>query len=101
MKYKDRAVGTIRADLFVDGKFVVEVLARPGDVSPGDRSLVRAQLRASDLMLGLIINFAERRLKDGLVRVLNIEKLEREKGIAPAEHEEDDAGRAVNFDESH
>ncbi len=41
---------------------------------------LRGQLKAADLDLGLIINFAERRLKDGLVRVLNIDKINFERG---------------------
>ena len=28
------------------------------------------------------MNFAERRLKDGLVRVVNVEKIQREKGVS-------------------
>lgn len=73
--FKDKQVGTIATDLLVENRFVVELLARPGDIGSFERSVVRAQLKAADLELGLIINFAERRLKDGLVRVLNIDKL--------------------------
>ncbi len=94
--YKERQVGTIATDLLVENRFVVELLARPGDIGSFERSMVRAQLKAADLELGLIINFAERRLKDGLVRVLNIEKLniarDDESG---SEYEDDDEGEST------
>lgn len=101
VKYKDRKVGQTVADLFVDDKFLVEVMARPGEVGTFERLQLRAQLKAANLDLGLIINFAERRLKDGLVRVLNIEKLNAERGIGgdmdhAGEHEHDDSGGHVH-----
>jgi hypothetical protein len=70
----------------VGGRFLVEVLARPGEVTGLDRLVMRSKLRAADLELGLIINFSERRLKDGLVRVLNPEKL----GLTRKRDEEDE-----------
>jgi GxxExxY protein len=74
VKYKDREVGQVRADLFVDDLFLVKLLARPGPITV-ERIDLRAQLKAADVDLGLIINFSQKRLKEGLVRVLNIEKL--------------------------
>jgi hypothetical protein len=56
---------------------------------------VRSQLKAANLDLGLIINFAERRLKDGLVRVVNVEKITREKGIS---FDHDDGHDSHDFD---
>lgn len=73
--YKERDVGEHTIGLYVNNRFVVEVMAEPREVDGLDRAALRAQLRAADLELGLIINFAERRLKDGLVRVLNPDKL--------------------------
>ncbi len=90
--YKDKQVGTIATDLFIENRFVVELMARPGDIGSFERSSVRAQLKAADLELGLIINFAERRLKDGLVRVLNIEKLNIGKDDEGGEEFHDDDG---------
>lgn len=90
VKYKDQRIGDIACDLFVEDRFLVEVLARPGDVSTADRLALRAKLKAANLDLGLCINFAERRLKDGLVRVLNIDKINADRGIAPGEAEHDD-----------
>ncbi len=87
--YKDKSVSEAVADMFVDGKFFVEVLARPGAITTFERLALRAKLKAADLELGLIINFAERRLKDGLVRVVNIDKIQKEKGLS---FDDDDAG---------
>lgn len=107
VKYKEQTVAETTADLFVDGRFLVELMARPGDIGSFERSQLRAQLKAADLELGLIINFAERRLKDGLVRVLNIEKLNAGKeGFEGHEEGEEDAGegetsRGMDFDERH
>ncbi|MFO0834437.1 MAG: GxxExxY protein [Phycisphaerales bacterium] len=89
VKYKDKKVATTTADMFVDGKFLVMLLNRPGDVSGYERATLRAQLKAADLELGLIINFAERRLKDGLVRVLNVDKINAERGEDGDEYEDD------------
>lgn len=87
--YKGAKVGVAIADLFVEGKFIVTLLNRPGEIGGFERAQLRAQLKAADLDLGLIINFGERRLKDGLVRVLNIEKLNAER---EDEYEDDDSG---------
>ncbi len=73
--YRGKQVGTRVADLFIDGKFIADILAQRGEVGSMERTSLRAALKAADLELGLIINFAERRLKDGLVRVLNPDKL--------------------------
>ncbi|MCC6661437.1 MAG: GxxExxY protein [Phycisphaerales bacterium] len=73
--FDEQVVGQVVADLWVADRFIVEVMARPGEVTSYERALLRAQLRAADVELGLIINFGERRLKDGLVRVLNPDKL--------------------------
>ncbi len=73
--YRGQNVGECAADLVIENRFVVELLASRSEVSGGDRGGVRALLRAADMELGLIINFSERRLKDGLVRVLNPDKI--------------------------
>ncbi|MBX3382732.1 MAG: GxxExxY protein [Phycisphaeraceae bacterium] len=89
VKYKDAVIGTVGAALLVDGRFLLEIVSRPGQVSTHERLSLRAQLKAADMELGLIINFAERRLKDGLVRVVNVDKITREKGVAFEEHDEE------------
>lgn len=73
--YRGKEVGRRRADLLIDNRFVADLYAHRGEIGSGERSALRALLKAADMELGLIINFAERRLKDGLVRVLNAEKL--------------------------
>jgi len=91
--YKDKKVGEVTTDLFVGNRFIVGLLARVGQVGTPERSALRAQLRAADLELGLVINFGERRLKDGLVRVLNPDKLNALRAAREeleAEEEEDD-----------
>jgi hypothetical protein len=78
------------ADLFIAERFLVTVLAKPGEVGSYERAQLRAQLRAADVELGLIINFAGRLLKDGLVRVLNPDKLNIQRGHAGEGGEHDD-----------
>ncbi|MFI4871892.1 MAG: GxxExxY protein [Phycisphaerales bacterium JB061] len=73
--YKDNDLGGVAIDCFVEERFAVEILARPGQIGSLERLALRSKLRAADVELGLIINFSERRLKDGLVRVLNPDKL--------------------------
>lgn len=95
VKYQDQLVGQVTASLFVEDRFIVDLVARPGDVGTGERLQTRAKLRALELELGLIINFAQRRLKDGLVRVLNPDQLkelleERQKAQEESEYEDDE-----------
>lgn len=80
--FDEHVVGKTTADLWVADRFIVEIMARHGEIGSQERSALRAQLRAADVELGLIINFGERRLKDGLVRVLNPDKLNELKGDA-------------------
>ncbi|MFT3687241.1 MAG: GxxExxY protein [Phycisphaerales bacterium] len=75
IRYKDQSIGTAVADLFVDKRFLVEVLSQPGEVDSWQRLQLRAKLKAADLELGLILNFGGRLMKDGLVRVLNPDKI--------------------------
>lgn len=89
VEYRDKKVGEAVADLYVGDRFIVELMAFHGEIGSFERSVLRAQLRAADLELGLIINFGERRLKDGLVRVLNPDKLNAMRD-AEEHHEEED-----------
>jgi GxxExxY protein len=96
--YKDKQIGTTTASMVVEGRFVLELMSRPGEVSTHERLVVRAQLKAANLDLGLIINFAENRLKEGLVRVVNIEKIQRERGVAFDDQHDEGAGDSHDFD---
>ncbi len=89
--FDEHVVGKTVADLWVADRFIVEVMARPGEIGGYERAALRAQLRAADVELGLIINFGERRLKDGLVRVLNPDKLNELKGDGEGEAHEEEA----------
>lgn len=75
VKYRGQEIGHKAADLIIDNRFIVDMMAARGEIGGTERAALRALLRAADMELGLIINFAERRLKDGLVRVLNPDKL--------------------------
>lgn len=84
VRYKGREVGQATIGLYVNNRFAVEPMAEHREIDGLDRTVLRAKLRAADLELGLIINFGERRLKDGLVRVLNPDKLEAQAAAAAA-----------------
>jgi len=86
--YKDNDLGGVSIDCFVEERFAVEILARPGQIGSLERLALRSKLRAADVELGLIINFSERRLKDGLVRVLNPDKLNLNRPEEEGEEEE-------------
>jgi len=91
VKYKGQSVGTTTADLYIADRFLVMILARYAEIGSAERTILRAQLRAADLELGLIVNFAGRLLKDGLVRVLNPEKIQslRSNPAEPTESHDD------------
>lgn len=73
--YDEKIIGSVTADVEIGDRFLLTILADDREVSGGERTKLRATLRAADLELGLIINFGQRRLKDGLVRVLNPDAL--------------------------
>mgnify|MGYP006272291703 CR=1 FL=1 len=88
LKYRDHTVGEHDVSLYVDERFVVQILAVNRELDGFDRDQLRAQLRAAELDLGLIVNFNRRRLRDGLVRVLNPDRIESLRGSG--EHDEHD-----------
>ncbi len=94
IKYQGRVIGTHTADMLIDNRFIVDLMAERAEIGGAERASLRALLRAADLELGLIINFAERRLKDGLVRVLNPDKLN-------AMRDDDDHGDDQGHDGGH
>jgi len=59
-----------RADLLVDGKVVVELKSKE-QILPVDKKQVLTHLRLSDKRLGLLINFGEELIKNGISRVVN------------------------------
>jgi GxxExxY protein len=59
-----------RADLLVDGKVIAEYKSVES-LSPLHAKQVLTQLRMADLKLGLLINFGEAHLKNGIRRFIN------------------------------
>ena len=91
--FEEDVVGQVYCDMYVSDRFLVKIMAEQREVRPHERTALRAQLRAADLELGLVINFGERRLKDGLVRVLNPDKLnalQEERDGSDDKYEEDE-----------
>jgi GxxExxY protein len=71
LKYKGQVLSTpLRLDLLVDGCVIVECKATTAynDVF---ESQVLTYLRLANLKLGLVINFGEKLVKDGIHRVVN------------------------------
>jgi GxxExxY protein len=68
--YKGKVVGTARLDLLVGGLVVVELKAVDA-LHPIHHAQVLNYLRATDLRLGLLVNFNVTLLKDGFKRVIH------------------------------
>jgi GxxExxY protein len=69
--YKGIKLGIpLRLDLIVEEKVIVDLKAKE-EVNAFDRAKLLSYLRLSNLRLGLIINFHETLLKDGISRVVN------------------------------
>ncbi|MEQ1904522.1 MAG: GxxExxY protein [Pirellulaceae bacterium] len=59
-----------RADLLVNGNVVVELKAKAA-IHPVDKAQTLSHLRLMNLQIGLLINFHEVKLVDGLHRIVN------------------------------
>lgn len=59
-----------RADLIVENKIIVEIKSVE-NIHPSHPKILLTYLRVSDIKLGLLINFGEKYLKDGITRVVN------------------------------
>lgn len=68
--YKDLEIAGQRADLVVDPGVIVELKAVE-ELVPAHAAQLLNYLRATRLRLGLLINFNNRWLKDGIRRVVN------------------------------
>jgi GxxExxY protein len=60
----------MRLDLLVDGKLIVEVKATEQD-QPIYKSQILTYLRLTKLKLGLLLNFGQKLLRNGIERVVN------------------------------
>jgi len=69
VEYKSHRVGEGRMDLLVDGRLVVEIKALPS-LLPIHTSQIISYLKATNLSLGLLLNFGGRRMKEGVRRVV-------------------------------
>ena len=71
IKYKGHGLGApMRLDLLVEGMVVVECKAT-AEYNPIFESQVLTYLRMTGLKLGMVINFGEKFVKDGIHRVVN------------------------------
>ncbi len=59
-----------RADLIVEGKVIVEIKSLEV-LAPVHKKQLLTYLRVADKRLGLLINFGEALIKDGITRVVN------------------------------
>lgn len=84
VEFDGEIIGSVNADIYAGDRFLVKIMAENYEVGGKERNELRAVLRSANLELGLIINFGQRRLKDGLVRVLNPDALRSD----DADHEE-------------
>lgn len=72
--YKGILIGTaFRADVIVEGKLLLEIKAVDA-LAPIHKAQVITYLKLLKLPLGLMINFNECLIRDGLARVLNVPK---------------------------
>ena len=69
VRYKDVIVGEHRLDFLVAGRIVVELKA-VSNFHEAFRAQVISYLKATDLKVGLILNFGKPRLRDGITRVV-------------------------------
>jgi GxxExxY protein len=71
LNYKDKILKTdYRIDLLVDGKVIVEVKARE-TIHLIDKAQTLTYMRLGEIKLGLLINFHEPLLKNGINRIVN------------------------------
>lgn len=71
ISYKGNQLSTpLRLDMLIEGKVLVEVKA-VSQYNPIFEAQALTYLRLMDLKLGLVINFGERFVKDGVKRVVN------------------------------
>jgi GxxExxY protein len=71
LEYKGAALGAgFRIDLLVDGELIVEVKAVES-IQPIHEAQLLTYLRLTDKRLGLLINFNEKAIKEGVKRVVN------------------------------
>src|SRR5690625_3129621 len=69
--YKDlRIDNSFFADIIIDKKIILEIKARE-IILPVHKAQLLSYLRLTGMKLGLLINFHEEKLKDGITRLIN------------------------------
>jgi GxxExxY protein len=68
--YRDQIIGRRRIDLLVGGRLVVELKAVEL-LAPVHKTQVRTYLKLAKCKLGLLLNFNEVLLRDGIKRIIN------------------------------
>jgi GxxExxY protein len=69
VRYKEQSVGEGRIDFLIDGKLVVELKAVE-KLLPVHKAQVISYLKATGCQLGLLINFNENLLRNGVQRIV-------------------------------
>ena len=69
VSYKGRAIGEGKLDFFVQNSLIVELKAAE-QLLPIHQAKLMSYLKAAKCRLGLLVNFHERLLKDGVRRVV-------------------------------
>jgi GxxExxY protein len=73
LTYRDKAIGEGRIDILVGRRLILELKATEPNPEKFKRQ-ISVYLKATQLELGLIINFNVAVLKDGLSRVINTQR---------------------------
>ncbi|HYQ58526.1 MAG TPA: GxxExxY protein [Draconibacterium sp.] len=69
--WKDQVVGEgFRSDLIIENKVIVELKSVEA-VAPAHKKQLLTYLKLTDLKLGLLINFNETLIKNGITRIVN------------------------------
>jgi GxxExxY protein len=75
VSYKGKPVGQGRLDILVDDKLIVELKAVSA-IAPVHSAQVMSYLKATNLPLGLLINFNAPLLREGVTRIINSAAIE-------------------------
>ena len=71
IKYKEVTLATpLRLDLIIEEKVIVDIKAK-SEITPMDKQQLLTYLKLCDVRLGLLVNFNESKLVDGVHRVVN------------------------------
>jgi len=92
VSYKGKRVGQGRLDLLVDDKLIVELKAVSA-IAPVHSAQVMSYLKATNLILGLLINFNVALLKKGITRIINSNAIEEDTNRQDAKDAKEESGK--------